>query len=277
MRTRRSLPLAATSALALAMLAGCATTPVATAPVQVSADEPLIESAALTGRDETMLATEAFLSAHPDLRFRTSGVRAYREGRLDEALEHFTRAARHADKPSQAMIGELYWTGQGVPVDRALGYAWMDLAAERQYRGFLVMREQYWARMSPEEQARAVEVGQALYAEYGDAVAKPRLARVMRREMSSSIGMRPGAGGAPVTVTVAGPAGEDVTVTDFFNRRYWDPTEYFRWQDQVWRAPERRARVSVGELEALGAGREGDAAGAGEAAQDAPAEADPEG
>lgn len=269
MRTRLS------PALLLVLLAGCASTP--PAPVTLEGDASMVDTSVLGLRDEQVLASETFLAAHPDLRYRGEGIRAFRGGDRAAALQAFTRAARFADKPSQAMIGEMYWTGQGVEVDRALAYAWMDLAAERRYEGFLVLRERYWARMDAQEQARAVEVGEALYAEYGDEVARPRLARAIRRATATSMVSRPGLGGAAISVTVTGPGGEEVVINDFFNRRYWNPTEYFRWQDQIWRAPQRRARVSVGELEALGAGTQAEGAGAGEAGQDAPAEADPEG
>jgi hypothetical protein len=248
----------------LAALAGCASTPPPAAVEVLSTAEPVVDESALSDRDQQVLASDAFLSAHPDLRYRGLGVRAYRDGELDQALEYFTRGAYYADKASQAMIGELYWTGQGVEVDRARAYAWMDLAAERRYRGFLAMRERYWARLDEAERARALEIGDGLYAEYGDAVARPRLATAIRRATATSMVSRPALSGAPITVTVPGPAGESVVINDFFNRRYWNPTEYFRWQDEVWRAPQRRARVSVGELEALGAGEE--------AAAEAPAE-----
>jgi hypothetical protein len=54
-----------------------------------------------------------------------------------------------------------------------MAYIWMDLAAERMYHDFLVLREHYWARLDPLQQAQAIERGQQVYADYGDRVAKP--------------------------------------------------------------------------------------------------------
>ncbi|MCM2995842.1 hypothetical protein M3581_22710, partial [Stenotrophomonas maltophilia] len=41
------------------------------------------------------------------------------------------------------------------------------------YHDFLVLREHYWARLDPLQQAQAIERGQQVYADYGDRVAKP--------------------------------------------------------------------------------------------------------
>src|SRR5690606_40050262 len=66
----------------------------------------------------------------------------------------------------------IYWKGLGVPVDRPIGYAWMDLAAERMYPNFTILRERYWGDLSPAERDDAIRRGQALLAEFGDEVAR---------------------------------------------------------------------------------------------------------
>jgi TPR repeat protein len=78
-----------------------------------------------------------FLAYHPDLGDRKLGMEAFKRGSFDYAARYFQWAARYADKPSQAMLGSMYWSGQGVQQDRALAYAWMDLAAERGYPSLL--------------------------------------------------------------------------------------------------------------------------------------------
>src|SRR3546814_13111981 len=75
------------------------------------------------------------------------------------------------------MVGQ----GEGGITDRAQAYAWMDLAAERGYPELLAQREQFWRALSSDERARAREIGESLYATYGDAVAKHRLERELRR------------------------------------------------------------------------------------------------
>ena len=126
------------------------------------------------------LNSEAFLNAHPDMKYRLEGWIAFEDGRLEDALAHFDHASRYGDKLSQAMLAEMHWEGRGVPRDRALAYAWADLAAERGYPRLVVLRERYWEGLDEGGQARAIEAGQALYAEYGDEVAQPRMARHLR-------------------------------------------------------------------------------------------------
>ncbi|MBK8285647.1 MAG: hypothetical protein IPK97_12690 [Ahniella sp.] len=63
-------------------------------------------------------STEGFLRYHQDLRWRRSGLQNYNEGDYERALVDFQRAARFGDKPSQAMLAEMYWQGLGGPADR---------------------------------------------------------------------------------------------------------------------------------------------------------------
>jgi hypothetical protein len=189
-----------------------------------------------------------FMNAHPDLMYRSRGVERFRDGDYEEALVRFTRAARFADKPSQGMLGEMYWTGQGVAQDRAMAYAWMDLAAERMWRPFVIKREMYWNELSADERERALEEGQKLYAEYGDAVAKPRKEQVMSRERKNVVGSRTGAVSGAVSIQIPGPGGtETISAKDYYDDRYWEADTYWAWQERVWKEA-RPAMVDVGPL-----------------------------
>ena len=201
------------------------------------------------------LMTEGFLSAHPDLRWRREGLHAYANKNYDEAMQYFLRAARYADKPAQAMIAEMYWKGIGVPQDRELGYAWMDLAAERFYSNFVILREQYWGTMSEVEHHAAIERGQSLLAEYGDDVAKPRMAKILRKQRSMT-GSRVGFVGNLEIIPFTGPnagTGMSIRADEYYAPKYWRADKYFEWQDQVWDAPgARKGRVEVGDVEQAG-------------------------
>ena len=164
-------PLALACSLALA---GTLALVAAPAPAQANNEKPLFDDA-----DQDVMSSAGFLSAHPDLRWRAEGLDALEKDRAGEAFDYFKRAARYADKPSQAMVAEMLWTGTGVPADRPLAYAWMDVAAERAYIPFLAKREQYWNALSAAEQARALEIGAGIYDEYADTVAKERLERLL--------------------------------------------------------------------------------------------------
>jgi len=198
--------------------------------------------------NDKLMLSAGFLSAHPDLRYRLLGLEEMRRGRPDDAIRFFTRAGYYADKPSQGMVAEMLWTGQGAARDPAMAYVWMDLAAERGYEGFLILRERYWKALSEEQREQAVREGQAMYARYGDAAAEPRLAAALRRGRTQITGSRVGAVGN-LQIYVPGPAGsERIDGTKFFDERYWDPAKYRAWHDAIWTKP-RVGRVSVGELE----------------------------
>lgn len=196
--------------------------------------------------DAKVMSSAAFLDAHPDLNYRMLGLKAWREQKYDKAMRYFRRAARYADKPSQAMVAELYWRGQGVAVDRPQAYAWMDLAAERQFKVMLAHREQYWESMSATEREQALIVGKAIYAEYGDTVAKPRLEHQMRIARTSSVGSRTGFVGNS-RVIIPGQFGDETVLdgSQFYQDKFWKPEAYWAWQAKDWKEfPKGRVEVA---------------------------------
>lgn len=202
-----------------------------------------------TDADERrIMTTEGFLSAHPDLRWRLEGLDAYEKGRHGEALAHFQRAAKYADKPSQSMLGEMYWRGSGTPADRALGYVWMDLAAERGYPMMIGKREAYWRDMDEGERARALSMGDQMYGEYGDDAAKPRLKLVLKRARLAGSGSRVGAVGNLRIIIPTASGNRMVSGDEYYDRKFWQPELYFAWQDQDWKR-KGQATVEVGEID----------------------------
>jgi hypothetical protein len=213
------------------------------APLTVVASDAKPAQAA----DARSLEYELALRGHPDLQYRMYGVERYRRGDYDMAMTLLRHAARFGDKPSQGLIAEMYAAGQGVRTDIALAYAWMDLAAERGYRDFVVRRERYWARMSEAECARAVDEGQAIYAEFGDEVAKPRFADQLRKASKEGVGSRTGfAGNARVTVPSTF-GDQTLDATQLRSMSYWDPKKYWAMQDALWKNP--GGRVDTGDLQ----------------------------
>lgn len=190
-----------------------------------------------------------FFNAHPDLQWRAEGLRAWRGGHHVQAMRHFRSAARHADKLSQAMVAQMHWEGLGTPVDRSLGYAWMDLAAERGYHNFVQQRELYWSQLTREEQADAIARGQAIWAENRDRVAKPRVNRAIKHARLNITGSRTGFinAGLEVSVRLANGRTEVVPATEYYSPAYYDPEQYWCTQDAYWSRP-LNPEVAVGEL-----------------------------
>lgn len=209
-------------------------------------DAPKATPADPTG--DPMLTSAGFLSSHPDLRYRLLGLDEYKKKNYKEAFRFFQRASHYADKPSQGMVAEMLWIGQGVEQDRALAYAWMDLASERGYRSFLALRERYWNELQITDRGRALAEGQDIYEKYGDAVAKPRIAATLRRERRATTGSRTGFVGS-LKIVVPGPSGEEtIDGSKFYDPKYWEPEKYHAWHDSIWMTP-RIGKVSVGEME----------------------------
>lgn len=213
------------------------------AAAAAAAAEPAAPSP-LSLQEHAVVSSAAYLKGHPDLRFRQLGMAAAEQQKFVDARRYYTLAARHADKLSQALMAELLWNGQGGPADRALGYAWMDLAAERGTEWLLLRREAYWAALDEAERRRAVDEGQALYAEFADPVAKPRQEKEMRRTMGEMTGSRTGALGS--TVMQVRFNGQMVRVLPevYYAPRLWQPGAYWTWQAQ--QLQEASAAVNVG-------------------------------
>jgi hypothetical protein len=195
------------------------------------------------------ILTAGFLRYHPDIKHRLEGLAKLEDGQPIEALAEFRSAARFGDKVSQAMVAELLWSGAAETVDRAAAYAWMDLAAERGYQVFVAKRERYWTALDAAERKRALQVGQQVYAEYGDDVAKPRLETVLKRGRWAMTGSRVGFKGA-LEIQVPGPGGQWVSISgeEFYDDKLWKPEQYFAWQDRTWGGPP-VGTVTVGEID----------------------------
>ncbi|MBK9654998.1 MAG: SEL1-like repeat protein [Rhodanobacteraceae bacterium] len=216
--------------------------------------------------DPNIWQSAHFQRAHPDLKYRVQGQNLLQDGRVRAALAAFGEAARWGDKLSQAMVAEIYWEGQGVQADRARAYAWMDLAAERQFLAFVAKREKYWAQLNAEERDEALAIGAQLYADYGDDVALPRLDKRIsseREPTGSRAGfsgsgqvVMPEKGGSFLTLSIVGvrPAlfgGVQVPLYAYYAPQLWRIDQYVKWQaDELEIA--RRGVVRVGAVDEAG-------------------------
>lgn len=199
--------------------------------------------------NDTMLAA-GFLDGHPDLLYRSQGLDAYQERDFPKAIERFRKAAYYGDKASQAIVGEMLWSGVGTEADRVTALVWMDLAAERGYPRFVNTRNGYWNALSPAERQRARNVADKLFEEYGDAATEPRLAKALRRERNKLTGSRVGSMTSNVQIIVPGYGSMDAS--QFYNPKFWDPKQYRAWHDNFWENV-REGSVEVGDPEKLDA------------------------
>ena len=225
------------------------------APAAAASDIAPPHAAGLAGEDVRVVTSEAFLTAHPDQHYRLLAQGALKAGRPELARQYFQRAARFGDKLSQAMLAQMLWDGIGGEADRALGYAWMDLAAERATPLLVLERERFWEALAPAERERALAEGKVIHDEYADAVAQPRLEREMRKANGATIGSRIARRSAK-TDTCIGTARisrdqlflchDPVDTAHFYADRFREPGQYWAWQTQALEIITSRPEVWVG-------------------------------
>ena len=163
--------------------------------------------------------------------WRVRALRALKLGQVERAVDAFRMAAGYADKYSQHALSLLYWHGTDVPRDRAQAYAWSDLAAERGYRALLVVREKMWMELSEAERGRARELGPAMYARFGDAVAQPRMEWELRKARARITGSRLGFEMDRVEFLATQ---HDVDPRDVFASERWKPADYWKAEENSW-------------------------------------------
>ena len=110
----------------------------------------------------------------PGVKFFTYGVQAFRKGDFQHAIAMYKVAASWAYKPAEYNLAVMYFKGQGVPVDRPRGAAWMVLAAERGESQYIRARDLMVTVLSKAEFARTDELWGELKKTYGDQVALRR-------------------------------------------------------------------------------------------------------
>ena len=199
-------------------------------------------------------ARQRMSATHPNELWRLYGTDAAGRGQWQDASRFFRRAARYADKYSQHRLSLMYWHGLGVAHDRALAYAWADLAAERSYPQFVLLREKMWQELDEDERQRALRQGVAIFDEYADQVAKPRMEREVARARSRITGSPAGltTGNLLVFASRGGSSLFDPSDSLDLRPMYadWrlDTRRYWAVEDAVWQSG---GNVEVGTLEKI--------------------------
>jgi hypothetical protein len=197
---------------------------------------------------------------HPDEFGMFSGANRYARGDYKKALEYFKIGALYADKFSQLSLGLMYMNGEGTSKDPARAYAWLRLAAERDYPDFVKTRDHLAAELSPAQREDAEKIYAELAPTYADASAKPRMANELRRGMAQMTGSRTGYDsgisrvatrqdcGSSVVDLGSGSAPKAGCGGNVSAKERWDPDLYFAARDRQY-----KGTVEVGEIKETGA------------------------
>lgn len=171
-KMRKSRP---TARLAIAAIAGamCLAPAAATTP-----QTPTPQAAVFMQRSHSggpVQCSDAFSAYLPGLVNFCHGVRAWERGRYADAIGWLKLAARWGSKGAQYTLGLMYYNGDHVTSNAALGLAWLKLANERhdnpQIEVVTRSANQYATRAQRE---RADELFQTMRKRYGDKVAAQR-------------------------------------------------------------------------------------------------------
>ena len=248
--------------LLIATASSSAAAPLPPAPTATIAATPPAPAKPVVERPQADPQIERVLTAmnnastwgHPDLFGEFAGMRLYSEGHYKAAIKYFKYGARYADKLSQLSIGLMYENGRGVEQDSVTACAWLALASERKYPSFIATRNRVCEALTPAQHDQAVAVLEKLMPEYGDAVAKKRMARALEIAKTQGTGSRLGFDSGVTTIGVnkggcGGPTVADAPIagcgsTDFWSPWRWDPKKYFTARDARWRGV-----VTVGSVE----------------------------
>ena len=219
-----------------------------------------------TSQEVLMAMSRSSTWGHPDEYGEFTGMQRYADGNFKAAMKYFLIGARYADKLSQLSIGLMYLNGQGVEKDPVAAFAWIAIAAERQYPQFLATRDAVWAQLDAAQREQAKALLEKLYPEYGDPTAKRRMSLVLRWNRSQFTGSLLGFGSDSVTsltpeqFTGTGPmpacgaktiGGAAITgCGNLYASWRWDPKEYFQARDREW-----KGTVSVGKMEHVDASK----------------------
>ncbi len=152
----------------------------------------------------------------PGVKFFTLAVQAVRQGDDAHAVDMYKVAASWAYKPAEYNLGVMYFRGQGVPANRALGAAWMVLAAERGDPPYVSARDVMVTLLTKAQFEETDKLWGDLQKTYGDKVAlrraKAQWAWVKTHQTGTRVGGAAGelsvgvmdGGHTPVSLNTAG-------------------------------------------------------------------------
>ena len=107
----------------------------------------------------------------------------WRGGKREKAAEMLQLAAGWGNKGAQTALGVAYFNGDGIAQDRALGLAWLALAAERQAPTASGLYVSARGKVNADEYERAIALYQQMRTTYADDVAAARADNRYRREV----------------------------------------------------------------------------------------------
>jgi len=148
-------------------------------------------------------------SARPGESFFNKAVTALSKEDYGFAVNMYRVSASWAFKPSQYNLGVMYFNGEGVPADRALGMAWLALAAERDDKAYAAARDAAYTKMTSDEFERANLLWREMRGTYGDERALKRAQARWMQVRRAATGSHLGEGTGHLSVGGKGGSGRN--------------------------------------------------------------------
>ncbi|MGH8182934.1 MAG: tetratricopeptide repeat protein [Rhodanobacteraceae bacterium] len=205
MKTPRALFISAslTGAIALALALTAQAQTATTSGEIVAPDYSSVSSSGLPNRSFNTPESDG----RPGAKFFAYGVQAVRKGDYRHAIDMYKVAASWAYKPAEYNLAIMYYKGQGVPVNRPLGAAWMVLAAERGDPRYVRARDLMVTVLTKSQFEETDKFWDELKQTYGDKVAQRRAKARWAQVKADTTGSRVGAA-ASEYLMVGGSASE---------------------------------------------------------------------
>jgi len=122
------------------------------------------------------------------------------------------------DKYAQYMVGFMYLTGKGVEEDRVMGSVWYRLAAERDIKEFVRVRDQVMVSLDDAQRVESDRLFIEFRKKYGDLALLTKAVREDYDKLMSITGSRVGAGVSSMTVVDLDAAGVSRSGSDYYRR-----------------------------------------------------------
>lgn len=197
-----ALPMLTVFSTCVLSAAACGAAQAQSAPAGKTPVAPDYDSGVVAGAMSDHNFNTPASDGRPGLKFFNFGAQAFRKGDYAHAVAMYKVAASWAYKPAEYNLAVMYYKGQGVPVDRPLGAAWIVLAAERKDPYYTKVQSLMVRPLTDAQFEKTNEHWRELKNTYGDEVALPRAKAQWAWVRAHQTGTRTGSSAAPLFVGV---------------------------------------------------------------------------
>ena len=175
--------------------------------------------------------------------------RAYAAGQYGSAMAKYKAAARWADKFAQYNIGVMYLRAEGVEFDPVKAWAWLELAAERDYPQLVEAADDSTISSMRRSETRP-GTWNASWPRYGEKPESSLPPGKCARTTPGATGSRAGGGAFLSYLTIIDGSGQTRRGDEYYAAEKWDFERIIEYETRVMFAIA-NGNVELGELELI--------------------------